>query len=112
MKNLDFYFYSVLKNEDANPYVGSDVIAVADGLGGSVAFAYQADRTRLRWVIEQLDVATGISDVADGRGSSEPVSVEYYNLQGMKLNGLPSSGICIIKTTHADGTTSTVKTAR
>ena len=35
MKNLDFYFYSVLKNEDANPYVGSDVIAVADGLGGS-----------------------------------------------------------------------------
>lgn len=84
----------------------------ADGKGGSVAFAYQADRTRLRWVIEQLDVATGISDVADGRGSSEPVSVEYYNLQGMKLNGLPSSGICIIKTTHADGTTSTVKTAR
>lgn len=35
MNNLDFCFYSVLKNEDANPYAGSDVIAVADGLGGS-----------------------------------------------------------------------------
>ena len=35
MNTLDFRFYSVLKNEDANPYVGRGVIAVADGLGGS-----------------------------------------------------------------------------
>lgn len=28
-------FYSVLKNEDANPYIGDNIIIVADGLGGS-----------------------------------------------------------------------------
>ena len=83
----------------------------ADGLGGSVAFAYQADRTRLRWVIEQLGVATGISEVADGREAGEVVSVEYYNLQGMKLGSKPASGIYVVKSTHADGTVSTVKVA-
>ena len=31
----DKYFYSILKNEDATPYVGKNVIIVADGLGGA-----------------------------------------------------------------------------
>lgn len=35
MNTLDLSFYSSLKNEDANPYVGRGVVAVADGLGGS-----------------------------------------------------------------------------
>lgn len=31
----DNFFYSVLKNEDAKPYVGDNIIIVADGLGGA-----------------------------------------------------------------------------
>lgn len=31
----DNFFYSILKNEDAKPYVGDNIIIVADGLGGA-----------------------------------------------------------------------------
>lgn len=36
--------YSVLKNEDALPYIGDDVIMVADGLGGSGSTVHKIDR--------------------------------------------------------------------
>ncbi|MCM1295441.1 MAG: hypothetical protein NC311_07845 [Muribaculaceae bacterium] len=46
MTNNSFKFYSVLKNEDANPYIGSYVIAVADGLGGSGSAVHTVDRAK------------------------------------------------------------------
>lgn len=33
--NTERYFYSVLKNEDATPYIGNNLLIVADGLGGA-----------------------------------------------------------------------------
>lgn len=38
-----FTFYSVLKNEDATPYVGHGILAVADGLGGSGSTVHVID---------------------------------------------------------------------
>ena len=38
MNDLQFKFYSVVKNEDANPYLKDDYMIVADGLGGSGGF--------------------------------------------------------------------------
>lgn len=46
MTNLNFKFYSVLKNEDACPYIGGNVIAVADGLGGSGSAVHAIDRIK------------------------------------------------------------------
>ena len=80
-----------------------------DGKGGSIKFAVPADRTRLRWVIEQLDAVTGIKDMSAGHEGKQVSAREYYNLQGMRLGGRPSSGLFIEKTTYADGTVSTVK---
>ncbi len=34
-QKTDFTFYSILKGEDAEPYVGDSLLAVADGLGGA-----------------------------------------------------------------------------
>lgn len=45
MKNFNFTFYSVLKNEDAIPFIGGNIIAVADGLGGSGSAVHAIDRS-------------------------------------------------------------------
>lgn len=42
-ENLRFNFYSVFKNEDANPYMDNCVMAVADGLGGSGSVVHRLD---------------------------------------------------------------------
>lgn len=44
--NLNFSFYSVLKNEDAPPYSGGNLLAVADGLGGSGSAIHAIDRAK------------------------------------------------------------------
>lgn len=41
-------FYSILKNEDATPYIGDNLLIVADGLGGSGSAVHQIDRSRHR----------------------------------------------------------------
>ncbi len=46
MKNLAFKFYSVLKDEDAVPYIGGNLLAVADGLGGSGSAVHAIDRAK------------------------------------------------------------------
>ena len=46
MKNVTFNFYSVLKNEDALPFVGKGLLAVADGLGGSGSQVHRIDRKK------------------------------------------------------------------
>lgn len=46
MTNTAFKFYSVLKNEDANPYIGDNILVVADGLGGSGSAVHAIDRAK------------------------------------------------------------------
>ncbi len=48
MKNLAFKFYSVLKNEDAMPYIGGNLLVAADGLGGAGSAIHRIDRTQHR----------------------------------------------------------------
>ena len=44
MNNLNFKFYSVVKNEDAMPYYDDNILVVADGLGGSGSTVHVIDR--------------------------------------------------------------------
>lgn len=84
----------------------------ADGKGGSIAFAWPADRTRLRWVVDELDIASAIKGTGNNGGRGEPTATEYYNMQGMRLDNVPHNGIYIVKTTFADGTVTTHKATR
>lgn len=58
MKNSAFYFYSVLKNEDAIPYVGGNLLVAADGLGGSGSAVHRIERQRHPNM--RMDVLSGI----------------------------------------------------
>ena len=84
----------------------------ADGKGGSIAFAWPADRTRLRWVVDELDIASAIKGTGNDGGRGKPTATEYYNMQGMRLDNVPHKGIYIVKTTFADGTVTTHKATR
>ena len=84
----------------------------ADGKGGSIAFAWPADRTRLRWVVDELDIASAIKGTGDDGGRGKPTATEYYNMQGMRLDNVPHKGMYIVKTTFADGTVTTRKATR
>lgn len=84
----------------------------ADGKGGSIAFAWPADRTRLRWVVDELDIAAAIKGTGNNGGRGKPTATEYYNMQGMRLDNVPHNGIYIVKTTFADGTVTTRKAIR
>lgn len=84
----------------------------ADGKGGSIAFAWPADRTRLRWVVDELDIAAAIKGTGNNGGRGKPTATEYYNMQGMRLDNVPHNGIYIVKTTFADGTVTTHKATR
>ena len=84
----------------------------ADGKGGSIAFAWPADRTRLRWVVDELDIASAIKGTGNDNGRGKPTATEYYNMQGMRLDNVPHKGMYIVKTTFADGTVTTRKATR
>lgn len=84
----------------------------ADGKGGSIAFAWPADRTRLRWVVDELDIASAIKGTGNDDGRGKPTATEYYNMQGMRLDKVPHKGMYIVKTTFADGTVTTRKATR
>lgn len=84
----------------------------ADGKGGSIAFAWPADRTRLRWVVDELDIASAIKGTGNDGGRGKPTATEYYNMQGMRLDNVPHNGMYIVKTTFADGTVTTRKATR
>lgn len=84
----------------------------ADGKGGLIAFAWPADRTRLRWVVDELDIASAIKGTGNNGGRGKPTATEYYNMQGMRLDNVPHKGMYIVKTTFADGTVTTHKATR
>lgn len=46
MKEIKFTSYSVLKNEDAIPYVDHNLLVVADGLGGSGSVVHNIDKAQ------------------------------------------------------------------
>lgn len=64
---ISFHFYSVLKNEDAPPFVGSGWAAVADGLGGSGSSVHELtaeERAKLREELRGI-VLKGYESEAD-----------------------------------------------
>ena len=76
----------------------------ADGKGGPLTFfAAHADRTRLRWVIEETatEVTTGIVSSSPSDGISS--SILYYNMQGMVLSSPPTRGLYLQRETLPDG---------
>lgn len=54
-KELDFRFYSVLKNEDAPTYLSDNLIVAADGLGGSGSTVHEINRRRHQDIAAELD---------------------------------------------------------
>ncbi len=70
-------------------------VAEADGTGQLEFFSAHADRTRLRWVIEETDVEveapTAIADVADRYGKQRQ---QVYNLKGQAVK-TPMKGVYI-----------------
>ena len=79
----------------------------ADGKGGPVEFfGMHADRTRLRWVIEETSIEATEPQQPTAVNTPHtyaPAETRYYNLQGAELNRRPESGIYICKTVNADG---------
>ena len=71
-------------------------VAEADGTGQLEFFSAHADRTRLRWVIEETDVevetTTAIADVADCYGKQRQ---QVYNLKGQRVRK-PTKGLYIV----------------
>ena len=83
----------------------------ADGLGGPLAiFALHADRTRLRWVIEQTAVAPIVTGIAAHRPAAD-ATPRYVSLQGITLAAPPRRGIYIHRYTAPDGSVVTRKIA-
>lgn len=64
MRDLKFAFYSVLKNEDADPYSGDNLMIVADGLGGAGSIVHSIDRDKHHDLYESI-MASAFSDCPD-----------------------------------------------
>jgi hypothetical protein len=81
----------------------------SDGKSGPLAFASPADRTRLRWVIEELDIDTAISTLMRNGNNGRLVQTKYYNLLGNEVRPSSRQGIYIQKDTFSDGHSQTKK---
>lgn len=79
--------------------------ADADGKGGPLEFfAAHADRTRLRWVIEETDVEVAFpTTTITLPHDSRPVPVRFFTLQGIELNQRPATGVYMERTLGAEG---------
>ena len=64
MRDLKFAFYSVLKNEDADPYSGDNLMIVADGLGGAGSIVHSIDRDKHHDLYESI-MASAFGDCPD-----------------------------------------------
>ena len=76
----------------------------SDGKGGPLEFfSIHADRTRLRWVIEESSVNiaeyTSVPSVSDATVSS----VSFFTPQGIELHDKPTNGVYIERITNSDG---------
>lgn len=72
---LSFDFYSVLKNEDAPPFVGKNFLVAADGLGGAGSNVHVIDRSK------HPDLKKEIMDAAYGDfdESEKNAIIDYLN---------------------------------
>ena len=69
-----------------------------------------ADRTRLRWVIQETDIEVRDIPAAIGETSANaPIARRYYNLQGVATSARPESGLFLQLVTAPDGSTQTRK---
>lgn len=76
----------------------------ADGKGGSLEFfAAHADRTRLRWVIDETDIEASFTSSVSPLHEGTSGQHRFFNLQGIPLNQRPVQGIYLERTTHEDG---------
>ena len=57
MNDLNFNFYSILKNEDAMPYSDEHILVAADGLGGSGSAVHAIDKSKHNMREELLESA-------------------------------------------------------
>ena len=83
----------------------------ADGKGGPLEFfSVHADRTRLRWVIQETDIeAVDFVVPSTVALPSATMATRFFNLQGIELARRPQKGIYIEQTTLPDGTVVTKK---
>ena len=77
----------------------------ADGKGGPLDIStLHADRTRLRWVIQETTVeAPQLSTALSGLHSSTIPHSYYYTLQGTTLRQRPARGLYLERSTTANG---------
>ena len=82
----------------------------ADGKGGPLDFfAAHADRTRLRWVIEETNQEVSFQAGIRMNSGYRPFSVCYFNLQGQQVKNTSSTGIYLERITNTDGSYSVRK---
>ncbi|MBP5716482.1 MAG: FIVAR domain-containing protein, partial [Bacteroidales bacterium] len=83
----------------------------ANGKGGPLEFfAMHADRTRLRWVIQETDIEVrDIPAAIRETSANAPIARRYYNLQGVATSARPESGLFLQLVTAPDGSTQTRK---
>lgn len=72
MTNITFKFYSIIKNEDAIPYIGDNLLVVADGLGGSGSTVHQIDRSSHRNMHSEI-----MSGIFGDISHASPEAVQY-----------------------------------
>lgn len=102
MDSNKFGFYSILKNEDAEPFIGDDLMIVADGLGGSGSAKHNIDRT----VHKNISAELWESAFGD-MGQSSVGLKEYINrlieplLDGDRTSALWASRIAISRCAYA-----------
>lgn len=102
-KNL---FYSVLKNEDAEPYVGDNIIIVADGLGGAGSTVH--DITFKKYgVIKKNLLESAFSDIVIENEESEKIKNQLNEWikpiceKGSHTSALWASRIAIARCAYA-----------
>ena len=74
-KELKFRFYSVLKNEDAPPFLSDELLVVADGLGGDGSTEHAIDRAKHKNLKKEI-VENAFGDFEGGLSSE---FVEYLD---------------------------------
>ncbi len=86
---------------------------------GDIQYHYDADDYRVAKTISAVGSAdanaisdyVGVKTVATA-SDAEVVATQYYNFQGIRLNGAPEKGIYIVRNLKADGTVETLKVAK
>ena len=74
----------------------------ATGMNGSVSMAYPANRTRLRWMFEEVDPTVTSIQHATTR-TARNHSTRYFTLQGIEINDTSAHRLYIRQQTGSDG---------